>query len=93
MIKIAHLAEAFGMKCEPHSWGDTLTQATHLHVMLATRNCNLFELPVPEGIFDRGFKDLIRIDENGYVQAPKKAGLGIDIDWREIEKITMKTLP
>jgi len=92
MMKIAHLAEAFGMKCEPHSWGSTITQAAHLHVMLAIENCDFFELPVPEGVFDRGFKNKIRIDKDGYVHAPNKPGLGIEIDWDEIEKNTIKTL-
>lgn len=92
-MKIAHLAETFGMKCEPHSWGHTLTQASHLHVMLAINNCDFFELPIPEGIYDFGIKDVIRIDKDGYVHAPKKPGLGYEIDWDEIEKLTIKILP
>jgi L-alanine-DL-glutamate epimerase-like enolase superfamily enzyme len=91
MLKVAHLAEAFGMKCEPHSWGHPWQQAAHLHVMLAIRNCDFFETPVPEGIFDIGTKDLIRIDKQGYVHAPKKPGLGIDVDWDYIEKYSIKT--
>jgi len=86
MLKVAHLAEAFGMKCEPHSWGHPWQQAAHLHVMLAIRNCDFFEMPVPEGIFDIGTKDVIRIDKQGYVHAPKKPGLGIDVNWDEVEK-------
>lgn len=92
-IKIAHLAETFGMKCEPHSWGHTLTQASHLHVMLAISNCDFFELPIPEGIYDFGMKDVIRIDKDGHVHAPEKPGLGYEIDWDEIEKLTIKVLP
>jgi len=93
VIKIAHLAETHGMKCEPHSWGHTLIQAAHLHVMLAINNCDFFELPIPEGVFDVGMKDVIRIDKDGYVRAPKKPGLGYDIDWEEIKKMTIKTIP
>jgi L-alanine-DL-glutamate epimerase-like enolase superfamily enzyme len=92
MMKVAHLAESFGMKCEPHSWGSPLTQAAHLHVMLAIRNCDFFELPVPEGIFDRGVRNSIRIDSDGYVRAPAGNGLGIDIDWEEVDKITTKVI-
>ena len=79
MMKVAHLAESFGMKCEPHSWGSPITQAAHLHVMLAIRNCDFFELPVPEGIFDRGVRNAIRIDDNGYVHGPAENGLGINM--------------
>lgn len=92
MLKVAHLAELFGMKCEPHSWGHPWQQAAHLHVMLAIRNCDFFEMPVPEGIFDIGSKDAVRIDKEGYVRASKKPGLGIDVDWNYIEKHTIKTI-
>jgi L-alanine-DL-glutamate epimerase-like enolase superfamily enzyme len=92
ILKVAHLAEAFNMKCEPHSWGNPWQQAAHLHVMLAIRNCDFFEMPVPQGIFDIGTRDVIRIDKEGYVHAPKKPGLGIDPDWDEIEKQTIKTI-
>lgn len=92
MLKIAHLAEAYGMKCEPHSWGNVTQQAAHLHVMLAIENCDFFELPVPEGAFDLGFLDNIRIDDEGYVLAPKKPGLGYEIDWETIEKEAVKVL-
>jgi len=92
-IKVAHLAETYGMNCELHSWGHTLTQAAHLHIMLAINNCDFFELPIPEGIFDLGMKDVIRIDKDGYVRAPKKPGLGYDIDWEDIKKLTIKIIP
>jgi L-alanine-DL-glutamate epimerase-like enolase superfamily enzyme len=90
MLKVCHLAEAFGMKCEPHSWGNPFTQASNLNVILAVRNCDFFELPYPEGIFDRGFKDVIRIDSEGYVQAPRKSGIGLDIDWDFVHKNTIR---
>jgi len=92
MLKIAHLAEAFGMKCEPHSWGHPWQQTAHLHVMLAIKNCDFFEMPVPVGIFDQGTKDVIRIDKDGYVHAPKKPRLGIEVDWDEIKKRTIKVI-
>jgi len=92
MLEIANLAEAFGMKCEIVSWGNPLRQAAALHVMLAVRNCDFFELPIPAGTFDRGFADHIRISNDGQIEAPTKPGLGVEIDWNEIEKATMKTL-
>lgn len=92
MMKVAHLAEAFNMKCEPHSYGNTLEQATHLHVMLSLKNCDFFELPVPEGTYDQCMKDFIRIDKQGYVNAPRKPGLGYEIDWSKIERSTTKSI-
>jgi L-alanine-DL-glutamate epimerase-like enolase superfamily enzyme len=92
MLKVAHLAEVFGMSCELHSWGHPWQQAAHLHVMLAVRNCSFFEMPYPMGIFDQGTRDTIRIDGDGYVHAPRKPGLGLDVDWSEIEEKTIKVI-
>jgi len=92
MKKSAGLCEAFNTKYEPHSYGTTLVQAAHLHVMLAIHNCDLFEIPVPQGILDIGMKDVIRVEKDGYVKAPTKPGLGYDVDWEAIRKLTIKEL-
>jgi L-alanine-DL-glutamate epimerase-like enolase superfamily enzyme len=39
MMKIAHLAEAHGMRCEPFNYGSMLAQAASFHVELANENC------------------------------------------------------
>jgi L-alanine-DL-glutamate epimerase-like enolase superfamily enzyme len=90
MRKTSALTEAFHLKHEPHSFGNTLVQAAHLHIMLATRNCDFFESPVPEGIFDYAMKDTIRVQKDGYVYAPKKPGLGLDVDWDVIDNQTAR---
>ena len=88
--KAAHLCEAFGVNLEPHSYGTTLVQAAHLHVMLAMNNCEFFESPVPQGILDIGMKDVIRVAKDGCVYAPTKPGLGYDIDWDAVKKLTVE---
>lgn len=92
MMKLAHMCEGFNVNCEPHSYGTVLSQAACLHVMLATKNCDFFELPVPVGIFDDAMKDTIRIAGDGYVYAPTKPGLGYDIDWDAVDKSTVKEI-
>lgn len=92
MRKSAALCETFNVKYEPHSYGTTLVQAAHLHVMLAIHNCDLFEIPVPQGILDVGMKDVIRVEADGFTNAPTKPGLGYDVDWDEIRKLTVKEL-
>jgi len=57
-----------------------LREAAHLHVMLSIKNCDFFESPVPQGFLDAGMKDVIRVQKDGYVYAPKKPGLG----WKSI---------
>jgi len=89
MLKVAHLCESFGLNWEPHSYGGTMYQAATLQVILAVKNCALFELPIHHGAlgcWDVGTTDVIRIDEEGYVNAPTKPGLGIDIDWNQVEE-------
>ena len=90
MMKIAHLAEAYGMKCEPFNYGSMHAQAASLHVELANENCEFYEMPVPEGIFDLFMQDVARIDDDGYIRAPAKPGLGYEIDWDEVENNTLK---
>jgi len=90
MRKAAHLCEAFQAKFEPHSYGTTLVQAAHLHVMLAMKNCDFVEIPVPQGILDVGMKDVMRVAPDGCVYAPTKPGLGYDIDWEAVKALTVQ---
>jgi L-alanine-DL-glutamate epimerase-like enolase superfamily enzyme len=92
MRKSAALCEAFGVKYEPHSYGTTLVQAAHFHVMLAIHNCDLVELPVPQGILDQCMKDTMRVGADGYVEAPTKPGLGYELDWDAVDDRTVREL-
>ncbi len=88
MLKVAHLCESFGMNWEPHAYGGTMYQVANLHVILAVKNCALFEFPIHHGeigCWDVGTTDVIRIDSEGYVHGPTKPGLGIEIDWDQVK--------
>ena len=89
MLKIMALAQANNMRCEVQSWGMTLTQAANLHIMLSHNNCSYFEQAYPYERFEVGSKTLIRTDKEGYVHAPEGAGLGVELDWEEIERTTL----
>jgi L-alanine-DL-glutamate epimerase-like enolase superfamily enzyme len=90
-MKVAHLAECHGMECAPHNWGEALDHAVHFQCELAMPNCVWFEMTVPMGQADRPwFKDTIRIDKDGYVQAPTKPGLGYELDMAALEKATRR---
>jgi L-alanine-DL-glutamate epimerase-like enolase superfamily enzyme len=88
--KIVSLAEANNMRAELQSWGMTITQAANLHVMLSTNSCTYCEQAYPYEPFEIGSKTIIRIDEDGYVYPPDGNGLGVEMDWEEVEKITIK---
>jgi len=91
-MKVARLAECFGMECQPHNWGGVFDHAVHFHCELAMPNCIWFEMTQPQGGSDRSyFKDKVRIDKDGYVPAPTKPGLGYEID-RDILDKAMKSV-
>jgi len=86
-LKIAHLAEANGINCEIHTTTMGLMDIANLHVSCAIRNCEYFELFVPESAFQFPLLQPIPIDQQGNAVVPEKAGLGVDIDWQEVERL------
>lgn len=90
--KLANYCEALNLNIEPHSYGCSMKQAANLHVMLSIKNCAFFEFPIDKegnsGIHDIGSQGGIEIDEKGFVHAPGKPGLGLEIDWKQVEKAT-----
>ena len=79
--KAISLSEIAGMDCEIMSWGYTLASVSNLHLMLSTNNCTYYEQPLPYDTFEFGMKDVLRTKNDGYMYAPSKPGLGVEIDW------------
>jgi L-alanine-DL-glutamate epimerase-like enolase superfamily enzyme len=90
MMKSAHACEAFSHNYEIHSYGPTLNLAMYLNVALAIRNCDFAEIMVPQNLLGIGMADRPTINENGYISAPQKPGLGYDIDRDKIDDLTLK---
>ncbi|NQW16840.1 MAG: hypothetical protein HQ478_05065 [Chloroflexi bacterium] len=86
--KAIALTEAAGINCELMSWGYSLNSAANLHLMLAHNNCTFYEHSVPQSPYEYGMHDVIRSDSNGYVHAPTKPGLGLEVDWPAMEAAT-----
>ena len=87
MVKIAHLAESFGVNCEITSVG-AMWGFVHAHVLGAIRNCDFFE---GWKVGSQGGEPLIRnplMLENGDLPVPQGPGLGIELDWSEVETQT-----
>jgi L-alanine-DL-glutamate epimerase-like enolase superfamily enzyme len=90
-MKIARLAESFGMECAPHNWGEAFDHAVHFHCELAMPNNVWFEMTVPQGSSDRAYvKDKFRVAKDGYVYASAKPGLGVDLDRAVLDKMTTR---
>ena len=89
-MKIAALAEAHGLDVELHGGG-----LAHRHIMASLRNTNYYELGLvhpkvshtkpPVYAEKRWLDELDSVDENGCVDVPSGAGLGVPFDWDFIE--------
>ncbi len=89
-MKIAHLAEAFGVDCEVHAAGPA-----HRAVMSALRNSNFYEVALvgpdcPNAIppvYACGYSDQLDcIGADGCVPVPEGPGLGVTYDWEFIKR-------
>lgn len=90
-MRVGLLADAFGLECTPHNWGNVLDLAVHFHLELALPNAYWFEMPHPCEYADRPYhKDKFRIDKDGYVLAPTAPGLGYPFDRDVLDKMTKR---
>lgn len=90
-MRVGLLADAHGLECTPHNWGNVPDMALHFHVELALPNAYWFEMPFPAEYADRPYyKDKFRIDAEGYVLAPTAPGLGYPIDHDRLANVTKR---
>ena len=86
MLKTAYLAEAFHMNYEVHHGGNSLNNVANLHVTMAIKNCEFFEVLLPSGAQKYGLVEDIEVDKDGLVHAFEKPGLGAEIDFDLIRR-------
>jgi L-alanine-DL-glutamate epimerase-like enolase superfamily enzyme len=86
--KVAALAEAYHVRCEPHTFGFPLSQAANLAGVLAIESCTFWECPAPVGMMDYLTHDVVRIDKDGNVAPTEKPGIGLEIDFAEVDRRT-----
>ncbi len=90
-FRVGQLAEAFGMPCTPHNWGNAFDLAMHFQIELALPNCYWFEMPYPQTLTDRPYiKEKFRIGTDGCVLASAEPGLGVVLDRDALDKITTR---
>jgi L-alanine-DL-glutamate epimerase-like enolase superfamily enzyme len=88
-LKTAHLAECFHMNYEVHHGGNSLNNVANLHLIMAIRNCEYFEVLLPDGAQKYGLVKDIEVDAKGLVHAPGGPGLGAEIDFELIKRKTV----
>lgn len=82
VMKTAHLCESFGITCQVHGPG-----LPNLHAAMCISNCEYYEQIVPEDMFHFLQKnEPTRPDKDGYVYPPTAPGLGMEVDWEQVEK-------
>ncbi len=92
MMKAAHLAESFRMNYEAHHGGNSLNNVAGLHVLMAIKNTEFFEVLLPSGAQKHGLVKDIEVDADGWVYAPTEPGLGAAIDFDLIKAKTVAVL-
>jgi L-alanine-DL-glutamate epimerase-like enolase superfamily enzyme len=92
LVKIAHVAEAFRMKCEIHHGGNSLNNVANLHVTMAINNCDYYEVFPASGANKFALVEDIEVDDKGLVYAPEKPGLGYEIDWDLVRRETVQVV-
>jgi len=92
ILKAAHVAEAFGMNFEIHHGGNSLNNVANLHVTMAIRNTEFFEVLLPDEAQKYGLSEDIAVNEEGMVLAPTAPGLGANIDFDLISRKKLAVL-
>lgn len=91
-MKVAHLADSFGMNCEVHGNG-----APNLAVVGAIKNCRWYERGLLHPFLDYDevpayLNSLVDpMDDEGYVHLPQRPGLGEDINFEYIANNIVET--
>jgi L-alanine-DL-glutamate epimerase-like enolase superfamily enzyme len=86
-MKIAHLAEAFGLHCELTNAFSVMNVA-NLHVACAISNCEFYELYTPHEKWHFPLRTGLLLDGAGDVRVPDGPGLGVEIDWDLVDDTT-----
>lgn len=90
-MRVGLLADAFGLECTPHNWGNPIDLAVHHHLEMALPNASWFELPMPPEAADHPYMDLkYRPDAEGYIAAPTGPGLGVPINRAQLDRVTRR---
>ena len=92
MRKLANLCEAHNLTLNYHHGGNSLLNVANLHVALSVSNGNMFPMLLPVRDFQFGLIEDLEIDPDGCIHAPKRPGLGVEIDWELLDRHTEAVL-
>lgn len=86
IMKVASIAQQYGIPCIPHAWSSDILLAATLHVNAAIPNGGILqEFCVSERPLR---KDLVKKpirQEDGYISIPEKPGIGVELNEDTVE--------
>ena len=85
VLKGIELAHSMNVPIELQSFGFQPAQHANLHLMLGLKGSTWFEHPAPHEPYDYATRNPLTLDSDGRVSAADGPGLGLDIDWEQIE--------
>ena len=91
MVKICHLAEGFGMKCEIHHGGNSLNNVANLHVTMAIRTASTSRCCCLTRRRSTASSRTSKSTTAGSTR-PTEPGLGYEIDWDRLRREHTGTL-
>jgi len=92
VMKIAALAEAFGMCCELHTGIYHAIDLVNLECACAIANTTYLELLHPLSHFDFAMARPLLVGEDGFATPSTTPGVGFELDWDVIEDCTITVL-
>jgi L-alanine-DL-glutamate epimerase-like enolase superfamily enzyme len=77
LIRIAEMADHYGLKMYPHSWHNGLMAMAHAHTIAALPNSDILEICMIQGPLQWGILAEPPLIEDGYLHLPDRPGLGV----------------
>ena len=87
-IQIARMADAFDMRYVGHGWNTALGLAADLQLAAATPHTNFVEYIGGSAYVDDIVQQKWNLDDDGMLEIPDSAGLGIDLDLDALAEVT-----
>ena len=87
-IKIATIAEEFGVRVIPHGWNTAIGLAADLQLSSAIFSAEKVEYCTGSAYVDDLSTKPWKLDADGYLDIPTRPGLGFDLDEAKVEKYT-----
>ena len=86
ILKITNITTALGLGLELVAWSSPISTAATLQVSLGTGCGEYFEIAVPQQDFLIPSSQPLQVNPSGKVSGSSKTGLGVDLDWQELEQ-------